>query len=216
MFVLMLEMCCFKCYDKKRIIKRKEKEMKEKKYIKSTLVTVLYVVAIVVLAYAVFQLVSTVVAIADYGKQAGQAVPFKDAFNALLQAAFQPLVSAVLVFVGAKIYDAVRILNPKNYATEAELLAAKKAKEDAKNAKAQAKQKAKDNLSNGAKVMGTSNVKDVKLDVMNSSAQKSAVKKTTTKKPAAKKTTTKKPAAKKAPAKKPAAKKTTTRTTANK
>ncbi|MDO4975263.1 MAG: hypothetical protein Q4E61_02965 [Alphaproteobacteria bacterium] len=193
MFVLMLEMCCFKCYDRKRIIKGKEKEMKEKKYIKSTLVTVLYVIAIIAAAYAIFMLVSTVVAIVDYGKQAGQAVPFKEIFTALLQAVFQPLVSAVLVFVGAKIYDAVRILNPKNYATDEELLAAKKVKEEAKIAKMQAKQKEKDNFSDDVKVVETSNTKDVKLEVKKPATKKSVAKKTTTKKS----TTTKKPATKK-------------------
>ena len=167
--------------------------MKDKVLKKSPVVIALYVISALLLAYTVYTVISTIVAIANYAAPMQTAMAASEILTYVLQALVTPLASTVTVFAAGTILNETRKLNPANYVSVKELEAAKAQKEPEKKVEV---------------------AKEVKKEDSKPVAKKPAAKKATTatKKPAAKKATTtaKKPAAKKSAAKKPAAKKTTT------
>lgn len=107
----------------------------EKKYIKSKLVIALYVVAALLLIYGCYLIGSTIAYVISYYSSYSMSPAFSETVGYVLQAAYQPLVLAAIVFAGAKILNEVRMLNPGYYATEEEIAAAKAAKKAAKEKK---------------------------------------------------------------------------------
>lgn len=191
------------------IIKEEEFKMKDKVLKKSPIVIALYVVAALLLAYAVYTVISTLAAIASYAAQMEGGMKTGEIIGYVLQALVTPLTSAVTVGAAGFILNETRKLNPENYVSMKEIEAAKAAKEAAKLAKV-AEKAAKTAEKNEEPVEVKTEAKPVEKATEKAPEKKPAAKKTTTtKKPAAKKTTdTKKPATKKPAADKPKAGKT--------
>lgn len=109
--------------------------MNEKKLRKSPVVIALYVVAALVLIYAVYLVGSTVSYISSYYGQYGATPGFGETVGYVMQSVYQPLVMAILLGAAGYILNEVRALNPAYYATKEEIEAAKAAKKAAKTVK---------------------------------------------------------------------------------
>lgn len=111
---------------------RKATTMNEKKLRKSPVVIALYVVAALVLIYAVYLVGSTVSYISSYYGQYGATPGVGETVGYVMQSVYQPLVMAILLGAAGYILNEVRALNPAYYATKEEIEAAKAAKKAAK------------------------------------------------------------------------------------
>ena len=107
--------------------------MNEKKLRQSPIVIALYVLAVLVLIYAFYQVGSTVKYIASYYSQYGMSPSFGESVGYVLSAVYQPLVMAILLGAAGYILNEVRALNPAYYATKEELEAIKAARKAAKS-----------------------------------------------------------------------------------
>lgn len=180
--------------------------MKEKKLKQSPIVLALYVLGALMLVYAIYQIISTCVAISSYYSQMGSAPKATEIISYILQAVVQPISTAAVLGAAGYILNEVRALNPNNYEV------VEKPAPKTVEAKAEGETSTvKETVATAKKA--TTTAKKPAAKKTTTTAKKPAAKKATTtaKKPAAKKTTTtaKKPAAKKATTtKKPAAKKT--------
>ena len=114
---------------------RKATTMNEKKLRKSPVVIALYVVAALVLIYAVYLVGSTVSYISSYYGQYGATPGVGETVGYVMQSVYQPLVMAILLGAAGYILNEVRALNPAYYATKEEIEAAKAAKKAAKTVK---------------------------------------------------------------------------------
>ena len=110
----------------------------KKKLKRSKLSVTFYVIACILLVYAVYSMFSTVSYLNTYfttygtsiGANLGDAIPY------IISNSIVYLVYAVLVFMGAVIFDAVRALDPANCLTEAEIAAKEREKQQKAAAKA--------------------------------------------------------------------------------
>lgn len=123
------------------LFKEKELEM-EKKLRQSKIVIALYVVAALTFIYACYLVGSTLAYVISYYSSYSMSPAFGETFAYVLQAAWQPLLMAALVFSAGYILNEVRALNPNYYATDEEIKAAKEAKKASKK-KANAKKEEK-------------------------------------------------------------------------
>lgn len=110
--------------------------MNEKKLRQSPVVIVLYVFAVLGLAYSCYLIGNTVSYINSYYDSYGMTAETSEIITYVLQTVFQPLMLSVLAFAGAVILNEVRALNPANYASDDEIAQAKAAKAAKKAAKA--------------------------------------------------------------------------------
>ena len=104
----------------------------EKKLRQSPLVIALYVISALLLVYTCYIIGSTISYVISYYSSYSMAPAAGETIAYVLQAAYQPLVSTILVFAAARILNEVRTLNPAYYATDEEIKAAKEAKKAAK------------------------------------------------------------------------------------
>lgn len=109
---------------------------------KSKLSITFYVIACILLVYAVYSIFGSIAYLNTYFKTYGTSLGANlgDAIPYILSNSIVYLIYAILVFIGAVVYDEVRALNPANCYTKAELAA--KAAE--KEAEAETETEAKD------------------------------------------------------------------------
>lgn len=110
-----------------------------KKYRSSGITTACYVIAALMFGYACYQIWSTVQTINEYYASYGMSAQPVEYITYTLQAALQPLVYAIGIFMLGHILDAVRRNNKSNYLSDEELLDAADAKRKAREAKKLAK-----------------------------------------------------------------------------
>lgn len=114
---------------------------------KSKLSITFYVIACILLVYAVYSIFGSIAYLNTYFKTYGTSLGANlgDAIPYILSNSIVYLIYAILVFIGAVVYDEVRALNPANCYTKAELAAKEaeaKKKEEAKAAVEKASKKA--------------------------------------------------------------------------
>ena len=110
-----------------------------KKFRKSPIAIVCYVFAAVFAAYFVATEVNTISTIYEYYAPYGVAPTVGEVVGYMVQQGMQPLAYAILVCMAGIILEAVRKLNPANWATDDEIADAKEAKKAAREAKKIAK-----------------------------------------------------------------------------
>lgn len=191
--------------------KRKEdNEMydKKKKFRRSPVTIVCYVLAALMLIYACYQAGTTIHQINEYYAQYGMKATPVEYITYVGQGIMTTLINAIVLFMLARIHDDVRKNNPANFMSDEDLIESAEAKKAAKDTK---------QFEKGEKAAAKAADKsDVKVSVKTESEEPVVVDfavadtKVTEapEKPAAKKPAAKKPAAKKSAAKKTAAKKT--------
>ncbi len=103
-----------------------------KKLRKSPIVIALYVIGILGLIYSFYVVGTTLAYISSYYKSYGMSPGFGESFKYVLQSAFAPFMTSVLVLAVAYILNEVRALNPAYYATAEEIAEAKEANKTAK------------------------------------------------------------------------------------
>ena len=111
----------------------------EKKYRRSKVSVACYVIAALMFGYVCFQIGSTVQTINEYYAQYGMSAQPIEYVTYTLQAALQPIVYTIVIFMLGYILDAVRRNNKAYYLTEEELIDAAEAKKQAREAKKLAK-----------------------------------------------------------------------------
>ena len=104
---------------------------------RSKLSVTFYVIACILLVYAVYSIFGSIAYLNTYFKTYGTSLGANlgDAIPYILSNSIVYLIYAILVFIGAVVYDEVRALNPANCYTKAELAAKEaeaKKKEEAK------------------------------------------------------------------------------------
>ena len=88
---------------------------KEKVYKQSPIAVACYVIAAALLIYAFYTGGNTVSQIKEYYGGYGISATPKEYVTYVLQAVIDPLIRAIMVFMGGYILTAVRKLDPKNY-----------------------------------------------------------------------------------------------------
>lgn len=196
---------------------------KKKKFRRSPVTVICFVLAALMLIYACYQGGSTIHQINDYYAQYGMKAKPVEYLTYVSQAIMATLINAIVLFMLAKIHDDVRRNNPANFMSDEELVEAAEAKKAAKDSKqfekgekAAAKSADKGDVKVSVKteseepVVVDFAVADAEVPAEKKAAKKPAAKKasgSTAKKPAAKKTSAKKTSDEKAAPKKTAAKK---------
>ena len=181
---------------------------KKKKFRRSPVTVICYVLAALMLIYACYQAGTTIHQINEYYSQYGMKATPVEYLTYVSQAIMTTLINAIVLFMLAMIHDDVRKNNPANFMSDEDLVEAAEAKKAAKDSKqfekgekAAAKAADKSDVKVSVK---TESEEPVVVDFAVADAEVSAEKKTA-KKPAAKKASgsaAKKPAAKKTSAKK--------------
>lgn len=161
----------------------------EKKYRRSALVIVCYILAALMALYTCYQLGYTVYTIRQYYAQYNMNATPMEYVTYLTQNGLQPLVNTVIFFMLAAILDAVRKNNPANYLSDEDIADAKMEKRADKDAKQFEKKEA---AAEKAGRKPASKEEPVVADFTSDKADKEE-----TKKPAARKNSGRKPAAKK-------------------
>ena len=183
---------------------------KKKKFRRSPVTVVCYVLAALMLIYACYQAGTTIHQINDYYAQYGMKATPVEYITYVGQDIMATLINAIVLFMLAKIHDDVRKNNPANFMSDEDMVEAAEAKKAAKDSKqfekgekAAAKAADKSDVKVSVK---TESEEPVVVDFAVADAEVTeAPKKPAAKKPAAKKasgSTAKKPAAKKTSAKK--------------
>lgn len=196
---------------------------KKKKFRRSPVTVICFVLAALMLIYACYQGGSTIHQINDYYAQYGMKAKPAEYLTYVSQSVMATLINAIVLFMLAKIHDDVRRNNPANFMSDEELVEAAEAKKAAKDSKqfekgekAAAKSADKGDVKVSVKteseepVVVDFAVADVEVSAEKKTAKKPAAKKASgsaAKKPAAKKTSAKKTSDEKAAPKKTAAKK---------
>ena len=196
---------------------------KKKKFRRSPVTVICFVLAALMLIYACYQGGSTIHQINDYYAQYGMKAKPAEYLTYVSQSVMATLINAIVLFMLAKIHDDVRRNNPANFMSDEELVEAAEAKKAAKDSKqfekgekAAAKSAEKGDVKVSVKteseepVVVDFAVADVEVSAEKKTAKKPAAKKASgsaAKKPAAKKTSAKKTSDEKAAPKKTAAKK---------
>ena len=111
----------------------------EKKYRRSVISIVCYVLAAAMLSYVCYTIGNTVHTINDYYAQYGISAQPIEYITYCLQSALQPLFYTIVLFMLGYILDAVRMNNENNYKTDEEIREAAEAKQQAREAKKLAK-----------------------------------------------------------------------------
>ena len=111
----------------------------EKKYRRSAVSVICYILAAVLLVYVCYLIGSTVATINEYYAQYGMKAQPSEYVTYISQSALEPLFYTIAVFMFGFILDAVRKNNPANFVSDAEIEDAKAAKKEAKDAKKFAK-----------------------------------------------------------------------------
>jgi uncharacterized membrane protein len=114
----------------------------EKKYKKSPVAIICYLLSAAMLIYTCYMIGNTVHTINEYYAQYEMSASLGEYVTYLLQSALDPMVYTVIFFMLGYILDAVRKNNPANFVSEAEIEEAKNAKKEAKDAKQAAKAEA--------------------------------------------------------------------------
>lgn len=118
---------------------RKTKRMKEEKiFQRSPMTIVCYVLAVILLIFAIRQMVDSWATIKDYYSAYEMGSNTVDNILYMIQSSIASLTFAFVAFISGFIISEIRKGNPDNYKTKEEILAAKEAK---KLAKAEAKAK---------------------------------------------------------------------------
>ena len=196
---------------------------KKKKFRRSPVTVICFVLAALMLIYACYQGGSTIHQINDYYAQYGMKAKPAEYLTYVSQSIMATLINAIVLFMLAKIHDDVRRNNPANFMSDEELVEAAEAKKAAKDSKqfekgekAAAKSADKGDVKVSVKteseepVVVDFAVADVEVSAEKKTVKKPAAKKASgsaAKKPAAKKTSAKKTSDEKAAPKKTAAKK---------
>lgn len=107
----------------------------EKKYRRNGVAIGCYVISALMLAYAFYQVGTTVGTINQYYSQTDFGPTAIEYVVYCLQAAIQPLLYALILFMLAYILDAVRKNNPANYLTDEEILDAAEARKQKREAR---------------------------------------------------------------------------------
>lgn len=102
--------------------------MNEKKLRKSPVTIILFVLAAIMLIYALYLVGSTIAYIVNYYAQYGMSPQLGESVGYVLQSTYQPLGLAILIGAAGFILKEVRALNPANYVTKEEIAVAKAAK----------------------------------------------------------------------------------------
>lgn len=196
---------------------------KKKKFRRSPVTVICFVLAALMLIYACYQGGSTIHQINDYYAQYGMKAKPVEYLTYVSQSVMATLINAIVLFMLAKIHDDVRKNNPANFMSDEDMVEAAEAKKAAKDSKqfekgekAAAKAADKSDVKVSVKteseepVVVDFAVADAEVPAEKKAAKKPAAKKasgSTAKKPAAKKTSAKKTSDEKAAPKKTAAKK---------
>lgn len=197
---------------------------KKKKFRRSPVTVICFVLAALMLIYACYQGGSTIHQINDYYAQYGMKAKPAEYLTYVSQSVMATLINAIGLFMLAKIHDDVRKNNPANFMSDEDMVEAAEAKKAAKDSKqfekgekAAAKAADKSDVKVSVK---TESEEPVVVDFAVADAEVTeAPKKPAAKKPAAKKasgSTAKKPAAKKTSAKKTSDEKAAPKKTATK
>lgn len=107
----------------------------EKRYRRSRVSVVCYVIAALMFGYVCYQIGTTVQTINEYYAQYGMSAQPLEYVTYTLQAALQPIVYTIVIFMLGYILDAVRRNNKAYYLTDEELADAAEAKKQAREAK---------------------------------------------------------------------------------
>ena len=110
-----------------------------KKFRKSAVSIVCYVLAALFTVYLVTVIVSSIATVNQYYSQYGMSPAIGEVVNYLMQNSLSPLTAIIVTFMAGLIYDEVRKLNPANWASDDEITEAQEAKRLAKEAKQIAK-----------------------------------------------------------------------------
>ncbi|MCQ2563268.1 MAG: hypothetical protein MJ128_02090 [Mogibacterium sp.] len=111
----------------------------EKKYRRSAVSVVCYVIAALMFGYVCFQIGTTVKTINEYYAQYDMSAQPLEYITYTLQSALQPIVYTIVIFMLGYILDAVRRNNKAYYLTDEEVLEAQEARKQAREAKKFAK-----------------------------------------------------------------------------
>lgn len=110
-----------------------------KKFKKSPIAIVCYVIASIFTVYFIAVIFSTLHSINEYYASYDMQAGFGETLGYLLQNGLGPLTNAILIFMAGFILDEVRKLNPANWMTEEELAEAREARQLAREEKQAAK-----------------------------------------------------------------------------
>ena len=110
-----------------------------KKFQKSPIAIVCYVIAALLAVYFIAVIVSTMRTISEYYAAYNMSPGFGETVAYIMQNGLSPLVSAITMFMAGFILEEVRKLNPSNWMTDDELADAREAKKMAREAKQIAK-----------------------------------------------------------------------------
>ena len=183
----------------------------KKKFRRSAVAVICYVLAALMLIYTCYQIGSTIHTINEYYAQYGMKATPVEYLTYVGQNAMTPLVNAVILFMLARVLEEVRKNNPANYRSDEEIVEAAEAKKAAKDTKKFEKgEKAAARAAEKSDVKASAaadSEEPVIVDFASADAEKPAeAKKEPSAKKSDEKSDEKKPAAKKSAARKPAAK----------
>lgn len=164
-----------------------------KKYRRSKVATVCYVLAALMLVYTCYQIGNTIFTIVQYYAQYDMNATPSEYFTYIMQNGLSPLINAVVLFMLGYILDAVRKLDPKNWLSDDEIADKKEEKQASKDAKQFEKKEAKTGSKPAVKdePVVADFTADVKEDDKAEAPKKAPAKKTSSRSTAAKKTGTK-------------------------
>jgi hypothetical protein len=108
---------------------------KKKKFRRSPVTVICFVLAALMLIYACYQGGSTIHQINDYYAQYGMKAKPVEYLTYVSQSVMATLINAIVLFMLAKIHDDVRKTNPANYQSDEDIVEAGIAKKEARDAK---------------------------------------------------------------------------------
>lgn len=132
---------------------------KEKKYRRSKIAIVCYVLAFLMLAYTCYTMGNTVATINQYYAQYDMSATPQEYITYILQGGLEPLFQTIVIFMLGFILDAVRKNNPANYKSDDDIADEKMAKTEAKDAKQYAKAEAAAAAKKGKELTARESVK---------------------------------------------------------
>ena len=185
---------------------------KKKKFRRSAVTIICYVLAALMLIYTCYQIGNTIHTINEYYAQYGMKATPVEYLTYIVQSALTPLINAAVLFMLAVIHNEVRKNNPANYQSDEEIVEAGIAKKEARDEKKFEKGEKAAAKAGHATASEEPVVADFTTEEVKTAAEETPAKKTaedaSAEKPEAKKPAAKKTASGKSTAKKPAAKKT--------
>lgn len=169
-----------------------------KKYRRSKVATVCYVLAALMMVYTCYQIGNTIYTINQYYGQYDMKATPNEYFTYIMQNGLEPLIHTVVFFMLGFILDEVRKLNPANWLSDEDIADKKMEKQASKDAKQFEKKEAKTGNKPAVKdePVVADFTADVKEDVKEEAPKKAPAKKTASKSAASKSTAAKKTGAK--------------------